>query len=121
MRDFPEIVRNYLAVWNETDPTQRAKLIRQVFAPDATYTDPLADVSGHDALSGLVEAVQGQFKGMVFSTGDPVEAHHNIGRFTWHLGQGGAAEPPVIGFDVITVDDEGKINVTDQVVVGGSA
>lgn len=109
MSDFPEITRSYLAVWNERDPARRAKLISEVFAPEVTYTDPLAEVSGHEAFSGLVDAVQGQFEGMVFSAGGPVDAHHDIARFTWHLGPADAPEPPVIGFDVITVGADGRI------------
>jgi hypothetical protein len=109
MADFAEITRSYLATWNETDATRRAKLVSEVFAPDATYIDPMAEATGHDAVNGLVEAVQQQFTGLVFSAGGPVDGHHGIARFTWHLGPAGAAEPLVIGFDVISVDAAGRI------------
>jgi hypothetical protein len=41
-----EVVERYLECWNETDPAARRKLIGQVWAPEASYTDPLAEVTG---------------------------------------------------------------------------
>jgi hypothetical protein len=109
MSDFTKIVESYLAAWNEQDAGARLKLVAEVFAADATYTDPLAEVSGHDGISALMGAAQGQFPGMVFTAGGPVDQHHDIARFTWNLGPVGAAEAPVVGFDVAKVNAEGKI------------
>jgi hypothetical protein len=109
MADFAKIVDNYLAAWNEGDDEARAKLVGEVFTADATYTDPLAEVAGREGINALIGAARGQFPGMVFSSGGPVDQHHDIARFTWHLGPEGAAEPLVIGFDVAKVDAEGRI------------
>jgi hypothetical protein len=40
-----EIASRYLAVWNESDPQRRRALVREAFAEDARYVDPLADVA----------------------------------------------------------------------------
>ncbi|MGA8460309.1 MAG: nuclear transport factor 2 family protein, partial [Streptosporangiaceae bacterium] len=40
-----------------------------------------------------------QFPGLVLRLGGPVDGHHNLARFSWHLGPAGG-EPIVIGFDV---------------------
>lgn len=109
MTDFAKIVDNYLAAWNEGDEDARAKLVSEVFAVDATYSDPLAEVAGHPGISALIGAARGQFPGMVFSSGGPVDQHHDVARFTWHLGPEGAVEPLVIGFDVAKVNAEGRI------------
>jgi hypothetical protein len=109
MSDFAKIVETYLAAWNEEDADARLKLVAEVFAADATYTDPLADVAGHDAISALIGAARGQFPGLVFSTGGPVDQHHDIARFTWNLGPAEAAEAVVVGFDVAKVNAEGKV------------
>jgi hypothetical protein len=109
MSDFAKIVDTYLAAWNEEDADARLKLVAEVFAPDATYTDPLADVAGHDGISALIGAARGQFPGMVFSAGGQADQHHDIARFTWNLGPAGAAEPLVIGFDVVRVNADGRI------------
>ncbi|AGL15840.1 nuclear transport factor 2 family protein [Actinoplanes sp. N902-109] len=109
MSDFSKIVENYLAVWNEGDAEARAKLVSEVFAAEVTYTDPLAEVAGHEGVNALVGGARDQFPGMVFSSGGPVDSNHDIARFTWHLGPADAPEPLVIGFDVIRVDAAGKI------------
>lgn len=109
MSDFSGLVDAYLAVWNETDSGARAERITEIFADGASYTDPMAAVTGHEGISALIGGARSQFPGMVFSSGGAVDAHHDIARFTWHLAPPGAAEPLVTGFDVITVDGQGRI------------
>jgi len=104
-----EIVEKYLAAWNETDPAKRRALVDEVWAADGSYTDPLADVRGRAEIDGLIGAVQQQFPGFVFTLGGTVDAHHDQARFTWHLGPAGAAEAPVVGFDVAVLDGAGQI------------
>ncbi|ROO84466.1 SnoaL-like protein [Actinocorallia herbida] len=99
-----ELIGKYLAAWNETDPAARRALLADVWADDAPYTDPLADVRGRDALDGLIAAVQAQFPGLVFTLAGEVDAHHHLARFTWHLGPKDGA-PVAIGFDVAEFTD----------------
>jgi hypothetical protein len=108
MSDFDTTVKRYLAAWNETDPAVRRSAIDDVFTADVRYTDPLAAVTGRDALDGLIAAVHEQFPGLVFTSGGPVDAHHEQARFTWHLGPEGAG-PIVVGFDVIELGPDGRI------------
>jgi len=108
MSDFDNVVSRYLAVWNETDAPARRKRIDELFAADVRYVDPMAAVSGREALDGLVGAVQQQFPGLTFSLGEPVDAHHDQARFTWHL-SAVPGEPLVVGFDVAELDGEGRI------------
>lgn len=103
-----DLVTNYLACWNETDPAARQALLEQHWAADACYVDPLADVTGHEALDAVIAAVQAQFPGFVFTPAGPVDAHHDVARFTWGLGPDGA-EPLVVGFDVVRTDSQGRI------------
>ncbi|MFG2101028.1 nuclear transport factor 2 family protein [Micromonospora echinaurantiaca] len=108
MSDITELVQRYLAAWNETDAAARQAVLQEVFADDAVYTDPLVSVRGRDGLDATIAAVQGQFGGLVFSLGGAVDTHHDIARFTWHLGPEGA-EPVVVGFDVAVIGDDGRI------------
>ncbi|GAA2739053.1 MULTISPECIES: nuclear transport factor 2 family protein [Kitasatospora] len=105
--DLRLLAERYLATWNETDPTARRKLVDELWAEDGRYTDPLAAVTGREAIDALLGAAQSQFPGLEFTLG-PVDAHHDIARFTWNLGPAGA-EPLVIGFDVLVADDHGRI------------
>ncbi|WP_214327352.1 nuclear transport factor 2 family protein [Nonomuraea sediminis] len=102
------IVERYIAAWNETDADARAKAVAELWTEEATYTDPLADVAGHEAIAALIEGAQGMFSGFVFSAGEVYDAHHDIARFTWHLGPEGQ-EPVVVGFDVVELAEDGRI------------
>jgi hypothetical protein len=108
MGDIATIVHRYIDTWNETDAGRRRALIDEVFAPDASYIDPLVEAKGRDAIDQFVSAAQQQFAGLVFSLGGPIDAHHDQARFTWHLSAPGAAEPIAIGFDV-AVADSGRL------------
>ena len=106
--DTDSVISRYLAAWNATDPTARREAIAAAFTPDARYVDPMADVRGHDGVDALIAGAQEQFAGLTFSPGEVLDAHHDVVRFTWHLGPAGA-EPVVIGFDVAEVADDGRL------------
>ncbi len=105
MSGIENLVNRYIESWNQTDAARRKAAIRELYAEDAGYTDPLAAVRGWDGIDGFISAAQQQFKGLVFSLAGKVDAHHDTARFTWHLGVPGAAEPVVIGFDVVSAQD----------------
>lgn len=103
-----DVVTRYLECWNETDPVTRRRLIDKAWAAEAEYIDPLAESRGRAAIDTTIAAVQGQFPGLVFSQAGPVDAHHRQTRFTWGLGPEDG-DPLVVGFDVVVIDEEGKI------------
>jgi hypothetical protein len=103
-----QLIEQYIACWNERDSDQRQKLIGQVWADDASYVDPLADVHGAEQIGGVIAAVQAQFPGLTFTLTGPVDAHHNQARFTWGLGPADA-DPVVEGFDVAVTGPDGRI------------
>jgi hypothetical protein len=107
MTTFDDSARAYIAAWNAQEATARRDAVAAVFAPDATYTDPLAGATGHDAIAALIEGVQQQFGGWTFRLSGPVDGHHNQARFSWTLGPG--EEDLVVGFDVVRFDDDGRI------------
>lgn len=107
--DVAEMVDLYLAAWNEADPAARKQLITKLWADDGVYTDPLASVTGIDAIDQVIAGAQAQFAGMRFARGEVLEAHHNIARFTWELIPESGGEAVVIGFDVAAVNADEKI------------
>ena len=102
------VVDAYLATWNCTDARARRDLLAQHWSPSATYTDPMAEVTGTEAIGAVVAGVHEQFPGFEFTLVGEPDGHHGQVRFQWGLGPAGA-EPPVIGFDVVTVDADGRI------------
>jgi ketosteroid isomerase-like protein len=105
MTRYENIAQRYVDSWNETDADKRLALVVELYTEDATFTDPLVDVAGVAAIDQVLAGAQQQFAGLNFSLG-PVDGHHDIARFTWLLGAPGAAEPLVIGFDVIVLDGD---------------
>ncbi|MCM6775483.1 nuclear transport factor 2 family protein [Nocardia sp. CDC159] len=103
MSEYENIAQRYIDAWNERDADKRGALIAEVFTPEATYTDPLAQVAGAAAIEQVIAGAQQQFPGLEFTLG-PVDGHHDIARFTWLLGAPGAAEPLVIGFDAVALE-----------------
>ncbi|GAB2782484.1 nuclear transport factor 2 family protein [Amycolatopsis magusensis] len=104
MTDFTALAERYLAAWNATGTDRRA-LIDELFTESAGYTDPLGAVTGRDDIEKFFATASEQFAGLRFTLHGPVDGHHDIARFTWHLGAEGA-EPLVIGFDVLVVEDD---------------
>ena len=103
-----DLLDNYLACWNATDPGERRTLLLEHWTDNATYVDPLVEVAGRDELDATIAAVHQQFPDFVFAPAGPVDAHHDVARFAWGLGPAGA-EPVVIGFDVVSTDTNGRI------------
>ena len=100
-----ELVARYLETWNETDQAARRKAIDELWAADGVYTDPMAVAAGPDQIDATIDAVRGQFPCLAFTLVGPVDAHHDIARFTWSLG-----DDLVIGSDVLVVDADGRIS-----------
>jgi hypothetical protein len=109
MNHVDQLVTRYISTWNETDPVARRAAIEQIWAEDGTYTDPIAVAEGLEAIDSTIAAVQGQFPGFVFALAGPVDAHHDIARFTWELGPAGG-ESLVVGFDVAVLTEDGRIS-----------
>jgi len=100
-----ELVASYLETWNETNPAARRKAIDELWATDGVYTDPIAVAAGRDQIDATIGAVQSQFPGLAITLAGQVDAHHDVARFTWSLG-----DDLVIGFDVLVTDTDGRIS-----------
>jgi hypothetical protein len=109
MKETHEGVERYFAAWNETDPARRRELIARTWTEDGTYVDPLVAAAGHDAIDATIAAAQVQFPGFVFRLAGPIDAHHNLARFTWELAPRDGADALVVGSDVAVLDGEGRM------------
>ncbi|MGW7268489.1 nuclear transport factor 2 family protein [Streptomyces sp. NPDC054842] len=102
-------VARYFEAWNARDPESRVKAVAAAWAADGRYTDPLADVRGHEQLAAVIAAAQEQFPGHSFRLTGAVDGHHDIARFRWELVADADGSAPVAGSDVITLDAVGRI------------
>jgi hypothetical protein len=106
---YENAAARYFEAWNATEPEALKKAVAAVWTPDGGYTDPLADVRGHDGIAAVIAAAHEQFPGFVFRPLGAVDGHHDTARFGWELVNEADGSAPVAGFDVVTLDDEGRI------------
>ncbi|MGW4889218.1 nuclear transport factor 2 family protein [Streptomyces sp. CL12] len=99
----------YFEAWNATEPEALRKAVAAAWAADGSYTDPLADVRGHEGVAAVIAAAHEQFPGFVFRPLGTVDGHHDTARFGWELVNEADGSAPVAGFDVVTLDGEGRI------------
>ncbi|MGC4974036.1 nuclear transport factor 2 family protein [Streptomyces sp. DT199] len=106
---YEDAVARYFEAWNAEDPAARAKAVAAAWAEDGRYTDPLADVRGHEGIAAVIAAAREQFPGFAFRLTGVVEGHHDIARFSWELVSTADGSAPVAGSDVITLDGQDRI------------
>lgn len=109
MSEANALVDRYLAAWNEDDDTRRAERVRALWVEDGSYVDPLAEVSGHDAIVAVIGAVRQQFPGHTFELAKAADEHHGRLRFSWSLVPEPGAEPTAIGTDVAVLAPDGRL------------
>jgi hypothetical protein len=107
--DYAALVDRYLATWNEADAQARTTAVAELYTDDATYTDPLAEVTGPQAIAELIAGAQAMFPGHVFQAHPAVDGHHDVVRFGWDLVPTVGGEPTVAGFDVAVLTPDGRI------------
>jgi len=98
------LIDAYFEMWNETDPARRSQLVEQVWTSDGRHVDPLADASGHAALTELIAGVQAQFAGHRFDRNSGIDSHHDQLRYGWQLA-GSDGSVVVTAVDVAEVAD----------------
>ncbi|MHC5905050.1 nuclear transport factor 2 family protein [Streptomyces sp. S6] len=101
-------VTRYFEAWNARDPEARAKAVAEAWTEEGTYTDPLADVTGHAGVTAVIAAAHEQFPGFVFRPIGVVDGHHDAVRFSWELVSEADGAAPVAGSDVVTLDEDGR-------------
>ncbi|WP_251096424.1 nuclear transport factor 2 family protein [Streptomyces sp. Caat 7-52] len=109
MSTYATAVARYFEAWNATDTDALAKAVAAAWTEDGTYTDPLADVRGHEQIAAVVRAAHEQFPGFEFKLTGDVDGNHHIARFSWELVSTADGSAPVAGSDVITLTEDGRI------------
>lgn len=102
-------VSRYFAAWNTTDRAALDRAVAAAFTDGATYTDPLAEVAGHDGLVAAIAGAQAQFPGYAFRPLGTVDGHHDLARFGWELVSEADGTAPLAGFDVVRLAADGRI------------
>jgi SnoaL-like domain len=101
--EVEQLVDQYIAAWNETDPGTRRELIARTWADDGRYLDPLMSGAGHDGIDVMIGGVQTQFPGYRFRRTGDLDTHNDRVRFAWELGpEDGPALAGGVDFGVVS-------------------
>ncbi len=106
--DLTATVRGYFDCWNAADHEARSAAIEQTWALDATSTDPVANVSGHDAIAAMMAATLDAYPGHRFAQIGDINSHHDMVRWAWEMVDANG-QRVIDGIDVASVDDEGRL------------
>ncbi|MFG2123830.1 nuclear transport factor 2 family protein [Streptomyces sp. NPDC048710] len=109
MSVYVAAVTRYFEAWNAVGVDAVAKAVAVAWSEDGTYTDPLADVRGHEEIAAVIRAAQEQFPGFEFRLVGEVDGNHHIARFGWELVSTADGLAPVAGSDVVTLAEDGRI------------
>lgn len=103
-----QVIDDYFTMWNEDDDGQRKAFVAKCFVEGATYTDPLADVSGHDGISAMVGELRRSHVGYSLRLASAIDQHHDRLRFEWEIldGDGGLY---LTGVDCAVLADDGRL------------
>ena len=73
---YETAVARYFAAWNAPSAEDVAKAVADAWTEDGSYTDPLVDVRGHDAVAAVIAGAHEQFPGFEFRPSGPVDGNH---------------------------------------------
>ncbi len=102
-----ELIDRYCAVWSEASLSRRRELLAQVWAPDATYTDPTVHAATAEELLAHIARVLSHRPGSRVVRTSAVDAHHGIARFAWHVLQADGTPLPD-GLDIAELSIDGQ-------------
>jgi hypothetical protein len=109
MSQYENAAARYIQAWNADGADDRAKAVAAAWTEDGSYTDPLAEVSGHEGIAAVIAGAREQFPGFEFRLSGAVDGHHDTARFGWELVSVADGSAPVAGFDVVTLAADGRI------------
>lgn len=97
----------FFAAWNVTDDAQRRQAIERTYTEDGCFSDPTAQVIGHDAIEEHIIGTMAVFAGRTFEAVGEPDLHHDRLRFEWRMvSPEGATE--LLGVDVVHLAADGR-------------
>jgi hypothetical protein len=109
MTSTDTLVADYIAMWNEGEPSQRRALVARTVTEDASYLDPVMSGEGVEGIDAMIAGAQQQFPGHRFTLLGGPDAHHDRVRFSWSLADGDGAAV-AIGHDYATLSADGRMH-----------
>jgi hypothetical protein len=103
-----EVVEDYIALWNASEPEERRRLAERALAEDATVAYPSVEARGRDEIVAAIGNVHQRVPGVRFVSTSGVEQHHGWLRATWRMMQGDG-EVLFDGVDSAETGEDGRL------------
>jgi hypothetical protein len=136
--DPQELVRRYVAVWNEPDAELRRKAIHHLWAEDGAhilqppqeirraaaelgFPSTTLQARGHDELEVRVTRAYQEFVApgeFTFQPRDNADRLGNIVKFNWEMIPTGGREAAGAGLEILILDEDGRIKTDYQFIEG---
>ena len=102
-----DMIRSYVAAWNEKGLPEFTKAFAECWVADASYTDPnFEGIKGVDGIAGLANLSLEKLPVRTFYVLALPDHHHNVGRYTWKVD---LPEETREGFDYFEFNEDFKI------------
>lgn len=102
-----ENLASMMAIWNTENANERRRLTEQALEHNVHFVDPNHNILGREPFLKMVEQVRSEIPGAVYSRASEVDMQNNFCRYHWAIHLNGELIMP--GFDVVEVNDAGKI------------
>jgi hypothetical protein len=104
--DANTLIDIYCRAWSEPLGEARARLVQEIWAPSATYTDPTVHLQGVSELLAHITKVLERRPGLKVVRTSLVDVHHRTARFSWRAIDVKGNELPE-GLDVAFISSDG--------------
>ncbi|HET6873396.1 MAG TPA: nuclear transport factor 2 family protein [Acidimicrobiales bacterium] len=103
-----QVVSQYGAAWTDMSDERRRSLLEECWAADGVYCDPMATVTGRQALAGHIAGFSERLPGHTIKLTSGIDAHDGFARFGWEMYD---AEDKLVteGMDFAVFGEDGRI------------
>ena len=108
MTALERLIDRYCAAWSEADPVRRQRTLDEIWAENATYTDPRAHLAGSESLCAHIGNILAGRPGARIIRTSVLDFHHGLVRFGWRVVQADGTVLPE-GLDVAEISDDMRI------------
>lgn len=112
MNDIETTVQKFVGAWNETDPTQRRRAVRELWRADGCHYMGSHDIEGHDALEERVTASNKRSVidgGAIFRPATHIQTLPGLVKFRWDMAKRDTGEVLSAGIGILQIDPDRKI------------
>ena len=107
MNTRPACLVSYFAAWNSQSIDDIRRYVSDAFGSNTRYFDPHRVATGVEEFSTCLAEFRDERPDAEIAWTSGVDSHHNLHRYTWEVRI--ANQAIVTGYDVVEVDDAGKI------------